>query len=72
MTAVLHLWAETCQSCGTREDEWLDADGHPKRDPPYTPTARKCFGCEAIERRRSEVPAKAKGIWLSLRRVLRR
>lgn len=45
---------EACGSCGTRRDEWNpDQGGHERA---YVAAARRCKGCEAIEKHKRELP----------------
>lgn len=36
---------EACPNCGTREQDWLDADGIPHDPPRLMAKPRKCEGC---------------------------
>jgi hypothetical protein len=48
-----------CTQCGTRESEWDPEFGG---DPyAYAAAARKCFGCEEIQREQQRIPAGAAG-----------
>lgn len=48
-----HLRA-ACPQCGTRESEWTDDEGDYQEA--YVATTHKCFGCEEIAARQSEIP----------------
>lgn len=43
-----------CPQCGTRESEWTDDAGDYQEA--YVATVYKCFGCEEIAARQSEIP----------------
>ncbi|WP_435606725.1 hypothetical protein [Streptomyces ardesiacus] len=43
-----------CPHCGTRESEWVDDQGHYQEA--YVAVTHKCFGCEEITQRQSEIP----------------
>lgn len=43
-----------CPQCGTRESEWTDDEGDYQEA--YVATTHKCFGCEEIAARQSEIP----------------
>lgn len=40
---------QTCPGCGTREDEWVGADGLPLAEPPYEAKTHRCHGCRELE-----------------------
>lgn len=46
--------ARRLPQCGTRESEWTDDEGDYQEA--YVATTHKCFGCEEIAARQSEIP----------------
>jgi hypothetical protein len=45
-----------CPNCGTRPEQWLDANGKHVEPPPYKATSALCGGCQALEDKRKEIP----------------
>ena len=43
-----------CPQCGTREDDWVDADGDSQEA--YVGMSHKCFGCVEIAHKQAEIP----------------
>lgn len=43
-----------CPQCGTRESEWTDDEGDYQEA--YVAISHKCFGCEEIAAKQSEIP----------------
>lgn len=43
-----------CPQCGTRESEWTDEAGD--YEEAYVAISHKCFGCEEIASKQSEIP----------------
>jgi hypothetical protein len=56
---ILHVRSEEasrCQSCGTREEDWVDPDS--KRTypfPQYEAVNELCYGCQALYRSRDDI-----------------
>lgn len=54
--AFLMLKNETCEMCGTREDDWIDPEtGRLLDEPRYTPVDIKCHGCAQKANYRNQV-----------------
>ncbi|WP_330328174.1 hypothetical protein [Streptomyces pseudovenezuelae] len=43
-----------CPQCGTRESDWVDDEG--EYTDAYVALTHKCFGCEEIAAKQSEIP----------------
>lgn len=43
-----------CPQCGTRESDWIDDQG--EYTDAYIAISHKCFGCEELAGRQSEIP----------------
>jgi hypothetical protein len=43
-----------CPQCGTRESDWVDDEGDYQEG--YVAITHKCFGCEEISAKQSEIP----------------
>lgn len=57
---------EECPTCGTLAEDWVDDKNFPLEQPVWAAVARKCYGCEEIERIRSRIPDKLKGVQVRL------
>jgi hypothetical protein len=60
------LTREECPHCGTLREDWVDENGFPLEQPMWAAVARTCYGCEDLERIRSQVPDKLKGVHVFL------
>lgn len=70
--AVLNERADTCRRCGTRREEWLDADGRRISPDPYEAQRVRCPGCATTEEEdqrwaRDTEPALRTGGFIQLR-----
>jgi len=46
---------QTCQMCGTRNEEWLSGER------PYKPSTHTCIGCRELEKANKSIPDKVRG-----------
>jgi len=58
--------AKVCGSCGTRDEDWRDEDGVELNPPPFVPTLRRDFGCQALEEIRKTIPEGEAGVYAVL------
>lgn len=38
---------DICGNCGTRQEDWLDEEGHELRIPKLEPHDSRCYGCKS-------------------------
>jgi nitrous oxide reductase accessory protein NosL len=61
-----HIWRrQECQHCGTREEEWDEAQGGHRHA--YAAEPRRCRGCEVKEAAQQTVtPEHGRGVYITL------
>lgn len=65
--AVLHAGIGECANCGSREEDWRDADGFPLEEPTWMVDFVHCLGCDEIERaQRFAAEQKGRGVTVRL------